>query len=210
MSADLEDVFDSMMVGKVPSVWASKSYPSLKPLGSYITDLIARLQFFKDWIYSGTPPVFWISGFYFTQSFLTGVLQNYARKYKTPIDHLGYEFEVTTTETSMATKPTNGAYIRGLFMEGARWCRTKRKIVESEPKILYDLMPIIQLKPGEKHKFEEKQTYSCPVYKTSARRGTLSTTGHSTNYVLNILIPSTEPEDHWINRGVALLCQLDD
>lgn len=47
MSADLEDVFDSMMVGKVPAMWAGKSYPSLKPLGSYVTDLIARIQFFK-------------------------------------------------------------------------------------------------------------------------------------------------------------------
>ena len=32
---------------QVPGMWAAKSYPSLKPLGSYITDLIARLQFFK-------------------------------------------------------------------------------------------------------------------------------------------------------------------
>ena len=110
----------------------------------------------------------------------------------------------------MASKPQNGAYIKGLYMEGARWCRDKKYIVESEPKILYDLMPIILLKPGEKDKFEDNPTYSCPVYKTSARRGTLSTTGHSTNYVLNILIPTNKPENHWINRGVALLCQLDD
>ena len=47
MSAELEDVFDSMMLGKVPAMWAARSYPSLKPLGSYIADLIARLQFFK-------------------------------------------------------------------------------------------------------------------------------------------------------------------
>ncbi|XP_067685210.1 dynein axonemal heavy chain 3-like [Haliotis asinina] len=210
MSAELEDVFDSMMVGKVPGMWAAKSYPSLKPLGSYITDLLARLQFFKDWIFSGIPTVFWISGFYFTQSFLTGVLQNYARRYKIPIDHLGFEFEVTTHENLIRAKPKNGAYIKGLYMEGARWCRQTQVIAESQPKILYDPTPIIWLKPGEKSQFADGLTYSCPVYKTSARRGVLSTTGHSTNYVLTIQLATDKPESHWINRGVALLCQLDD
>ncbi len=46
-SAAIEEVYNSVLVGKVPAMWIEKSYPSLKPLASYVIDLIARIDFFN-------------------------------------------------------------------------------------------------------------------------------------------------------------------
>lgn len=112
MSASLEDVSISLNIGRVPAYWKGKSYPSLKPLGSYVLDLIQRLKFLQDWINDGPPIVFWLSGFYFTQSFLTGVLQNFSRKHKYSIDMLQFEFAVTRFEKDTSHSPEFGVYVK--------------------------------------------------------------------------------------------------
>ena len=68
----------------------------------------------------------------------------------------------------------------------------------------------IWLKPVLRSELPDKTSYSCPLYTTSERRGELTTTGHHTNYVISIDIPSRRPEEHWILRGVALLLSLSD
>ncbi|XP_066944541.1 dynein axonemal heavy chain 3-like [Macrobrachium rosenbergii] len=108
-----------------------------------------------------------------------------------------------------------GTYTWGFFLEGARWDREQHCLVEMAPKQLHDQLPIILFQPAvlpegaTLGKEEVNGVYRCPVYRTSERRGTLSTTGHSSNYILDLVLPSPLPSTHWITRGAAALTQLD-
>lgn len=214
MSQELEDMGNAMTSTLVPAMWQKVAYPSLKPLGSWVNDLLQRISFLTTWLETGKPISYWISGFYFIPGFLTGTRQNFARKYTIPIDLIKYTFRVLTWEEgeSLTEPAADGAYINGLFLEGAGWSVDDRFLIESTPKELFVPMPMIQLIPI---KFEDMETdrhvYECPIYKTSERFGMLSTTGHSTNFVMFIDLNMSEEHTahHWIKRGVAMLTQLD-
>lgn len=47
MTPDLEEIYVSIITGKIPKMWMQHSYPSLKPLGSYIQDFFDRIAFLE-------------------------------------------------------------------------------------------------------------------------------------------------------------------
>lgn len=210
MSSELESVLTSLFNGAVPALWEKASYPSRKPLSSYVSDLLSRLSMFSRWVQDGPPMVFWLSGFYFTQSFLTGVLQNYARKYTIPIDTVSYDIEILPSDFSPAQRPEDGCYINGLFLEGAQWDDAAHLLAQSKPKVLYSQFPTIWLRPTRTQDIKLRPGYMCPLYRTLARRGVLATTGHSTNFVMPFHLPTDQSPDVWIRNGVALFLALDD
>lgn len=134
-----------------------------------------------------------------------------------------YPKEIEVAENQ---KPEDGAVISGLFLEGARWMTDEHCIGESLPRELYCVMPHIHLTnkkiedvpivKGIPDQYTGKKdgtahVYMCPVYKTSFRQGTLSTSGHSTNFVMFIRLPMADgvTQSHWVKRGCAALTGLD-
>jgi dynein heavy chain len=223
-SPELEAVSIGCLTNVTPGPWMKASYPSLKPLGSYFDDFCGRIKFMRKWVDEGIPFMFWFSAYFFQQAFITGALQNFARKDKIPIDNLTWNYEVMKRSFVPSEYPEKGAYINGLFMAGARWDDDNMVVEDSYPKVLWDEMSAIWMKPVDKSKDASSPNtcYQCPVYKTSERKGVLSTSGHSSNFILWLEIPAHIPEsvrdkaagtsfeDFWTKRGVALISQTDD
>lgn len=145
------------------------------------------------------------------QSFLTAALQNFARKRQIPIDMIDYHHQMLDERVEdLTTPPAEGVYVHGLFLEGCGWDMKRQALCESEERVLFSQAPCMWLKPYEAKDLPNVQHYACPVYRTAERRGTLATTGHSTNFVMFVKLPSNLSPNHWVMRGVALLSQLSD
>eukprot|EP00605_Chrysophyceae_sp_TOSAG23-4_P001498 GSChrysophyteH1.ASY1.ANO1.1642.1 assembled CDS len=121
--------------------------------------------------------------------FMTASLQTFARKHMEAIDGLSFEFEVLRNglQPELITEgPEDGVIVHGLFMEGARFDHETWK--------------------------QAPNTYACPVYKTAVRKGVLSTTGMSTNFVVPVEMPinTNETEQKYILAGCAAILNLTD
>ena len=73
--------------------------------------------------------------------------------------------------SELTVRPENGCYIRGLFLEGARWDTGTFELAESRPKELFTDMPVMWLIPTADRKQPDTGIYVCPVYKTLTRAG---------------------------------------
>jgi dynein heavy chain, axonemal len=211
MSGELERMYNCFVFQKVPTPWEEAGYPCLKPLPSWVEDFICRIDFMGDWLINGPRLTYWLSGFFFPQGFMTAVKQTFSRDNKIAVDTLRIGCVITSFEVSDITEPPeSGAYVSGLFMEGGRFDRNTMKMADSLPRKLFDTMPCVWLQPVITENYHPTNVYNCPLYKTSLRAGTLSTTGHSTNFVVSLPVPTSRGEDHWIRRGCAMLCMLDE
>jgi len=225
MSEELELVYTAFINNTVPLLWEDAAYPSLKSFSSWVKDLQLRCDFINSWMVRGRPKSYWLSGFFFQQGFLTGTLQNYARKYQYPIDHLSFEFKILplyrdqdeVCRLTSALKfgeelemdqtldaPEDGVLVHGLYMDGCRWNDETMKLADSHFGVMISDLPMMHMQPVMDYE-APIDDYIAPLYKTGLRAGTLNTTGLSTNFVVAVALPSDQVQDYWIAKGAALL-----
>lgn len=202
VTPELEEVIASLLEFKVPKVW-SFCYPSSKPLGSWMRDLVQRCDQFSSWVIEGMPTVFWLPAFTYPTGFLTALLQTTARKNGLAIDSLSWEFPIITQPVASVTQyPKEGAYVHGFSLEGARWDFDNACLAEPLPMELYSSMPIIHFKPVDSKKKVTKGIYICPIYMYPVRTGTRE----RPSFVISCELKSGKvSNEYWTKRGTALL-----
>ena len=161
----------SLATDNVPGSWRLLAYPSLRSLGSWLQNVIARCNQLNDWTADmGVPKVVWLSGLFNPQSFLTAVMQTTARRNDWPLDKTVVLTEVTKKQVDQIEAPSrDGAFIHGLTLEGARWDDKTGVLDDSKPKELFCPMPVILIKAVTVDKAELKDAFQTPVYKTERR-----------------------------------------
>ena len=171
ITSDMEDLSSSLFFDQVPPSWTKRAYASLNGLSAWYTDLLLRIKELESWTSDfNLPASVWLSGFFNPQSFLTAIMQSTARKNELPLDKMCLTCEVTKKQPGeVQQNMREGAYIHGLFMEGARWDINLGTIAESALKDLYPSMPVMYIRAITQDKQETRNLYECPVYKTRQR-----------------------------------------
>eukprot|EP00116_Pleurobrachia_bachei_P004038 sb/3464300/ len=206
MSDALKDALDNIFDARVPSTWAKVSWDS-STLGFWFTELLERDSQFKTWIFEARPHVFWLTGFFNPQGFLTAMRQEITRAHKGwALDTVQLFNEMTKmNREDVNSSPSDGVYIYGLSLDGAGWDKRGMRLVEPSPKVLFCMLPVVHMFAVNEMTKEQKAqkvraVYECPVYKKPQRT--------DLTYITNIRLKTNQSPDYWTLRGAALLADI--
>jgi dynein heavy chain len=240
MTMQLEDLAEALTINQVPGrnpfhsmSWEKDAWESKKSLGSWFLDLQMRNTELRTWSESLILPfTLWLPGLFNPTAFLTAIKQVTARAKGLPLDKMSIETHVTKMMRvdevrGLGKYPEDGAFVHGLFIEGARWLSgedadnyqynisgvdCEGMLAESKLKELIPMMPVMYCKAvvnqddwtpvAVGYLRPELDIYNCPVYLTSARGGTFCT--------LATLKTESKKSPSWVLAGVCLLMQSDD
>ena len=130
-------------------------------------------------------------------------MQVTARKNEWPLDKLATVVDVskkTVDEVNSGGETRDGAFVNGLYVEGARWDTQTGCLEDAIMKQLYPPLPLLLIKAATQEKGEARDIYPCPVYQTQDRGPT---------FVFTAGLKTKAPPLKWVLAGVALLMDVN-
>lgn len=208
MTEKMEALMGAIFLNQIPAPWAKIAYPSTRGLGSWLDNLKQRLDQLNLWKEDPTkiPSVTFINRLFNPQSFLTAIMQVYAREKQQELNKLAVQTDVLKKIYWEADLPPckEGAYVFGFQIEGCRWDNALGQLEESYPKRPFSVMPVVncraaQIEAGGGAK-KDQNVYNCPVYKTETRGNT---------YVFTAQLKTKQPPAKWTLAGVACIFDVE-
>jgi len=207
----MELMMNALAAQKVPLRWSKLAWASRAGLGIWFADLLARQGQLASWTGDlALPKVSWLSGFFNPMAFLVAVMQVASRRNDWALNKI-----VTTSDFTKKMTPEevegparDGAYVYGLYLEGARWDVQSGSVEDAFMKELYPKMPVILVRAILAEKEDVRGIYRCPVYKQTER----ATPGFDTpgsGFICSMQMKTKQPADKWVMAGVALLLATD-
>merc|ERR1719387_1748288 len=202
MSEQMEDLANALFLEKLPTWWVKLGFPSTRPLRSWRANLQERCAQLDDWVADplSIPKVTDISKLFNPQSFLTAIKQICCQTQGLELDKLQVFTDVTKRDVrQIDSAAREGAFVTGMFLEGARWDSTANSVEDSKPKEMAVLMPVIVCKAGPMSDKVDKNSYVCPTYATPIRRS---------YFVFPAQLRTKAPPDKWTLAGVAMILDM--
>ncbi|XP_067136341.1 LOW QUALITY PROTEIN: dynein axonemal heavy chain 5-like [Centruroides vittatus] len=194
---DLRSLFDH----RTPVSWKTISWET-DTLGSWLVELEERDRQYRNWLTGKKPKVFWFPGFFHPRGLLISIRQETCRSHPGwALDAAIQRNEITRMDPEEVTEAaTDGAYICGLFLEGARWDRETHRLADSLAGVLFSPLPVVRVFATEgEERDEDPGLYECPVYLHPERT--------RSSLVGTLDLTSDRRTSRWILRGVASLCR---
>jgi dynein heavy chain len=196
MTEKMENLLTDISLNVVPPSWRS-AYASLRPLGSWLQDLHARISQLTSWAESmALPRSVALPLLSNPASFLRAVMQATARKNQWPLDAMALQTDVTKkTPDQITAPPREGAYIHGLYLEGAK-LDPAGVLAHQDLKELHVPVNVIYVRSVLREKLDQRDIYICPAYATLARGPT---------YIFGAFLKTKADPNQWTLAGAALI-----
>ncbi|KAH0814233.1 hypothetical protein GEV33_008564 [Tenebrio molitor] len=159
MTEELEELAKSLVANQIPEIWMRKAYVNSFCLTSFVEDLIARIDYFKNLSCSPGETI-WLASFFNPKAFLTANKLLYSKKYSVLMDDVHFCLKNNTE----GLNSEGFVLVNGLHLVGARWNEESECLDELPVKILHEALPPVSFVFTID---KQRNMYECPLYKKS-------------------------------------------